>query len=294
VDGHDALKILNSGENFGVKRAGKILAIEAKAPLTSTDTIFYNMSNLARRTYQLRFAPENLQSTGLQAFLIDNFLKTETLVSLSDSSFVDISVTSNAASSAANRFMMVFRQMASLPVTVTSVTAIAKNSGNQIEWKVENENDIQQYDVEKSTDGTHFFQIAVVNAKNTGTGNYNSTDVNIASGTNYYRIKVVNVDGKISYTQVVKVVNGKITSSISVYPNPIKDAIVHLQLNNQPPGIYKIKLYNSMGQMLISKNIAHAGGSSEENINCINLPKGIYQLKVKKPNEDENIVKFVY
>ncbi len=209
VDGNDALKILNSGENFGVKRAGKILSIEAKAPVTSADTIFYNMSNLAKRTYQLRFAPQNMESTGLQAFLIDNFLNTETPVSLTDSSFINITVTSNAASAAAGRFELVFRQMAALPVTVKSVTAVHKNSDNIVEWNVENENGIQQYEVEKSTDGNHFSQMAVVNAKNSGTGNYIATDRDVTAGTYYYRIKIVSVDGKISYTQTVKVISSK-------------------------------------------------------------------------------------
>jgi hypothetical protein len=67
-----------------------------------------------------------------------------------------------------------------------------------------------------------------------------------------------------------------------------------LQLTNQPAGIYKIKLYNSVGQVLLSKSIAHVEGNSEETINCANLPKGIYQLKVNEPDGNEDVVKFVY
>lgn len=291
LDKNDAIKIANSGENFGVKTNGKLLSIEARAPLSDGDTLYYSMSILAKRTYQLRFAPENLQSTGLQAFLIDNFLNTETPVGLTDSSFINISVTSNAASSAAGRFNVVFRQMNALPVTITSVTASAKNSENIIQWNVENESGIQQYEVEKSTDGNHFNQMAIVAAKNNGANNYNDTDANVTGASNYYRIKIVSLDGKASYTQVVKVTNAGATGSISVFPNPIKDGIIHLELNNQPSGIYKIKLYNSIGQVIVSQNISHTEGSSKEIINCQNLSKGIYQLEVNKPDGKVEVIK---
>ncbi len=59
---NDAEKIMNVGENFGLMRNGSILAVEAHEPVKATDTIFYNMNNLRRQPYQLRFAPVNMGS----------------------------------------------------------------------------------------------------------------------------------------------------------------------------------------------------------------------------------------
>ncbi|MGN6298834.1 MAG: T9SS type A sorting domain-containing protein [Ginsengibacter sp.] len=291
IDGNDALKIVNSGENFAVKREGKLLAIEAKSPLSAEDTIYYNISNLNRTTYQLSFAPENMKATGLQAFLLDKFLGTETPVSLTDSTSINITVSTNSASAAPDRFKVVFRQMSALPVIITSITATAKNPDNIIQWGVANESGVKEYEVEKSADGNQFDLIQVVKAVNSLKGNYEVTDKNVNSGTNYYRIKIVSVDGKETYTQIVKAINGKQQGTISIYPNPINDDVIHLQLNNQPPGIYKIKLYNAAGQLLISKNISYAGGSSAQNIKCDNLPKGIYQLQINKPDGNEHVAK---
>ena len=294
IDGNDAIKIANAGENFAVKREGKLLAIEAKSPLSADDTIYYNISNLNRTTYQLSFAPENMDATGMEAILIDKFLNTETPVSLIDSTSINVTVTTNSASAASDRFKLIFRQMSALPITITSVTAAAKGIDNRVQWTVANESGIKEYEIEKSADGNQFNQIQVVKAVNSVKGNYEVTDKNVNSGTNYYRIKIVSVDGKETYTQVVKVINRKQQGTISVYPNPINGDVIHLQLNNQPSGIYKIKLYNSAGQVLISKNISHSEGSSEEDIKCDNLPKGIYQLKIMKPDGNEHVEKFVY
>ena len=180
---------MNSGENFGLKRDGKVLAVEAKAPVTAADTIFYNMSSMQQKTYQLRIVPVNMQSDNLQAFLLDQFLNTSTALSLSDTNFVNFSVTSNAASKAANRFSVVFRQMAALPVTLTSVRATLQNNNVLVEWATQNESGILQYEVEKSTDGKNFQAAGITIAQNNGSQNYQWTDSQPTSGNNYYRIK---------------------------------------------------------------------------------------------------------
>jgi len=261
--------------------------------LSAGDTIFYNLTNLSKTTYKLIFAPENMEATGLQGILTDKYLKTETAVSLSDSTIIEVAITSNAGSSAADRFKLVFRQMAALPVSITSVTAIAKNADNIISWTVANESGIRQYEVEKSKDGSQFSQIAVTEAANTVKGNYSITDKNISSGTNYYRIKIVSADGKASYSSVVKVSNESKPGTITVYPNPITGNVIHLELHNQSTGNYQIKLYNAGGQVLFSKGIQHAEGSSGEDIKCDNLPKGVYRLMINTPEGKTEIIQVI-
>jgi uncharacterized repeat protein (TIGR01451 family) len=293
IDGDDALKFLNAGENFGLKRNGKILSIEAKAPVSMFDTLYYNMSNLSQRTYQLRFAPVNMQSAGLQAFLLDKFLNTSTPLSLSDSSFVNVTVTSNAASAASDRFKVVFRQMEAMPVTFISIKAIPENQNILVEWNVENESGILQYQIEKSADGINFLQTGIVSALNKGFVNYEWTDEQPSEGNNYYRVRSVSHDGKINYTQIVKVTMEKIAQKISVYPNPVTDGSIRLQLKNQPPGIYTIGLFNSLGQLISSKKITVTQGIQQESISINNLPAGIYQLKVIKPNGNSEFIKII-
>ena len=295
VDGDDALKIIAEGENFGLKRNGKTLAIEARSPLVNTDTIYYNMSHLAWRTYQLRFAPENMQSSGLEAFLIDKFLNTNTPVSLIDSSFINITVTANAASSTADRFKVVFSPMSALPVTFTSVKAWQKNAGIAVEWKVENESNMQQYEVEKSLDGTNFLKVANVAANNRGAGDYTWLDQKAGSGYNYYRIRSIDGNGQSSLTQIVKVFIGNASQEISIFPNPIANGIINIQLTNQLAGIYNVRVLNSLGQPVLFKQITHSEGSGAKTITLNNsLTRGIYQVEITKPGGDVKIIKVMY
>lgn len=293
IDGQDMIKIANSGENFSVKSQGNLLAIEAKNMLSANDTIYYNMSNLSKTNYQLVFAPENLETAAMQAYLVDKYLQTETPVSLTDTTIVPVTVNTNAASSAADRFKIVFRQMGPLPVTITSVTAVSKDKSNLVQWTVANETGIREYETEKSSDGNQFTQIGVTAAINQPKGSYSITDNNVSGIINYYRIRIISIDGKASYSQVVKVVNGKQPGSFSVYPNPITEDIIHLQMNNQPAGKYQVRLYNAAGQVLLSKEINHAEGSSKEDIKCENLPKGVYQLKIGNSSDSSTIIRVI-
>lgn len=294
IDGNDVIKLSNSGENFGIKSAGKLLIIEAKSQLSGNDTITYNVTNLSKATYKLIFAPENMAATGLQGILIDKYLKTETPVSLRDSTVIEVTTNTNAASSAADRFKLVFRQLAALPVNISSITAVNKEGKNLIHWSVENESGIRQYAVEKSTDGNQFSQMAMVNANHTESGDYISEDSNVNAVINYYRVRIVSKDDKVSYSPVVKVNTGKIIAAIEVTPNPILNGTIHLVFSNEPSGKYTISLSNQLGQVILSKTILHTAESASESISANSISKGIYNLLIVKPDGNKQTVKIIY
>lgn len=118
-------------------------------------------------------------------------------------------------------------------------------------------------------------------ANNNADVSYNLFDKDPLAGDNFYRIKGVDKSGEIKYTSVVnvKIENGK--AAIVVYPNPVVDRTISLQLNNQPKGIYSVQLLNGLGQQLILKTIAHPGGSATQTIRLDALvSKGVYQLHI--------------
>jgi hypothetical protein len=298
VDGDDALKLANSGENFGLKREGKLLVIEAKAPVTMADTIFYTMTGMKRQTYQLRITPVNMQSENLQPFLVDNFLKTSTALNLSDTNFINFSVTSAALSSAANRFSIVFRQMSTLPVTLTSIKATLQNNGVLVDWKTESESGILQYEVQKSSNGisfeTSYKTSSSITSLNAASTNYTWFDSQVPGGSYYYRIKTTGIDGHINYSKVVKVSLEKIISHIAVAPNPVADGKINLIFGDAPTGNYNISLTNHLGQVVLSKRILHTAWGASEIISDYSLARGAYNLLIIKPDGSKESLKIIY
>ncbi len=117
IDADDADKFANGGENFGLIRDDRPLAVEARRPVQKNDTVFYNMGNLRKQAYQLRFGPKSMQP-GLKAFLVDQFLHSKTAISLNDSSSVNFSINDNPASAAAGRFYVIFNYKRVNPLIV--------------------------------------------------------------------------------------------------------------------------------------------------------------------------------
>ena len=297
VDDLDAIKQTNTSENLSVKTSGKLLVIERRHTITDKDTVFLNLTGVSARKYRFEFLADELYHPGLSAFLLDNYLHTSTPLYIDGTTDVDFSVSSVAASSAANRFMIVFSQLGTLPVTFTSVKAYSKDKDINVQWSVDNEMNMKQYETEKSTDGSRFTNLFVTAATANGghSASYLATDTHPVQGYNYYRIKSVDINGKAAYSNIVKVMMGSDKQEISIYPNPVVNGIINLQLSNQPQGNYGLRLLNKSGQLIIQKQIQHAGGSSTETIPLAKyLPRGIYQLEVTKPGGTILIINVVY
>ena len=295
IDRYDARKIMNSANNLAIKTSGINLVVERRAPLTEQDTIQYNMSSMARQSYRLEFKAQGLSSENLEGFVEDTYLNTRTPMNMEGTTNVDFAVTSDKASYAANRFRIVFKTAVVLPVELVSLNAIQKDEAIEVKWKVENENAVKQYVVEKATDGVSFKQAGIVAAANNGAGSYQWLDDKAAPGDNYYRIRIEEQTGKISYSEVVKVMIPFGKPSIGIYPNPITDGIVHLQLVNQPKGRYGLRLLNPLGQTIIAKQVEHAGGNATEDIKWdYHLAHGVYQLQVLRPDGKTQVIKVMY
>ncbi|HEY5464153.1 MAG TPA: T9SS type A sorting domain-containing protein [Hanamia sp.] len=288
IDKDDALKLNNSGENIGIKRDGKILAVEARQSLQGADTIFFHLSNLTKQKYQLMFVAQNMLN-GFEAFLYDQYLKKETAVSLSDTTFADFLVTDDATSAMTDRFMIVFRQ---LSVSFVSINAFQKNENVFVEWKVENENNLKHYVIEHSVDGIHFSEKAIIEGDSNCKGEYSFGDLNTVGGINYYRICGLGNDGKITYSTIVKVFIGSTIPQLSVYPNPLQGDHINLQFLHQPAGTYQLRLLNSSGQLIMKKEMNHQNGNNTETIQLNNsMAHGVYQLEIIKPDGQKNVIK---
>ena len=198
-----------------------MLAIERKHTITQNDTIFLNLTGVRVQQYRFVFNAENLDPR-MEAFLEDSYLNTRTPVNMSGSTEVNFSMVNIPGSYAADRFRIVFAPLKALPVTFTSIKAYRQDKNINVEWRVENEMNVKQYEVEKSIDGTHFTTMTIQAATANGGGSavYVAADVKPVEGYNYYRVKSVDINGKTEYTTVVKVLMGTIKQDITIYPEP--------------------------------------------------------------------------
>jgi len=127
----DAEKMINSGENFAINSNSKLLAVEARQAVNSSDTIHYFINHLRAADYRLEFQPMNMIGSALTPYLVDRHANNITPLSVSASTIYDFNVSNVAGTYASNRFYLIFRPAAPLPVRFTQIQAkrISDHSG---------------------------------------------------------------------------------------------------------------------------------------------------------------------
>ncbi len=283
----DAAKVSGSYESMFTTESGKSMSINKRSLPNNDDTVHMRINGMNVRNYTLAFSLRNFETMGVMAFLKDNYSGIE--MPIYDGLEIPFNTTSVAASKAADRFAIIFKQSGTLPVDVTNVKAYRKNAEVEVEWTAENETNAKEYQVEKSINGTSFHAIGTVKAASGLWNLYKFTDAKPVDGYNYYRIKVIAKTGAFKYTNVVRVLVGK-ESNIAVYPNPVKNKVMAVELNNVKPGEYTLVLNNNLGQLVYTTKIAVNTTSHTQTVRLPQLlQNGIYNLSIASGAEQKNI-----
>ena len=161
-----------------------------------------------------------------------------------------------------------------MPLTLLSFAAQKTTRGAKLVWQTTNEIGVNRFEVEKSTDGRGFVKIASLMPKNaTGTNDYFLLDAAF-SGTAYYRLKTIDDDGKTKWSNVVKL-DGKATTTLSVYPNPVVNIIAIMHGAAADGAV--IELFSANGELM--KRLPVAKGASKTGVSTTGLAAGTYVLR---------------
>jgi hypothetical protein len=293
IDNYDGLKSNNFADNIAILKGGKRLVVEQRGAIVSADTVFFGISQMRQANFKLQFKLVEMDAT-LFARLEDKFTGINTVLTINGDTEYPFTVTADAASSAADRFRLVFLPLGSgpLPVNFVNIKAIPQAGNVAVSWETGSELNVERYEIEKSANGREFAKVATQSA--TGNGVYNWLDVNVAAGTQWYRIKAIDRSGQFKYSAIVKINANRNGSGITVWPNPVKGNDITLQLSNEAAGRYNIRLTNAAGQIILTRNIQHAGGSASQSISLSSQAiAGVYQLEIVAPNGNRKSQKLI-
>ncbi|MFM2358094.1 MAG: hypothetical protein RLY16_86 [Bacteroidota bacterium] len=294
IDEMDATKLYNSGtESISLVRNDKNYSIERRDFFNSTDTIFIQLGNMAARRYKLEINPINFNSSKYSAIVEDLFLGTNTALNFDSTTYINFTI---AAGYNPNRFRIVFKSLqpitAVLPVTITKIQAFKVQQQVKVEWNVENQINLSQYIIERSADGKNFQPMTTVSANNQRTAtNYQTLDAKPFSGNNYYRLKMVDLDGSFKFSAIVKVNATSIEAPISIYPNPVVNHTMQINMPAQAAGKYQVQVYNLNGEKISSSVINHQGGVSVYPVSVNqSVPAGMYKVEISNQEGRQQVI----
>lgn len=177
------------------------------------------------------------------------------------------------------------------PVTLLSFDGWEVNNMHELEWVTANEANTSHFDVEHSMDSFLFGKIGEKEAAGNSltTQTYNFTNEQPQLGNNYYRLKIVDIDGSFNYSNIVHLFYTP-TTYFAVYPNPFKEKII-VEAGGIVRGTTTFELYDAAGRLIQSEQWNQTGNFKHE-INVGELAKGTYIYKILN-GKDESKGKLV-
>lgn len=171
-----------------------------------------------------------------------------------------------------------------LPVDLLNFQATVKDKSASLNWVTTNHYNFSHFVIEKSTDAKHFSEAAILFAETSSSveNSFYYKD-NLKNGTStvyYYRLKMVDVDGKYSYSEIRMVrLSSEINKmKISTFPNPVVNEVrvqVPEEWQNKKV-VYEI--YTTAGVLL--QRYQNNQATQIQSLNVQQLSNGNYIVRV--------------
>jgi hypothetical protein len=182
-----------------------------------------------------------------------------------------------------------------LPILLVDFRGVRNEKTNKLSWRTTDEINFSHFEVERSIDGANYERIQVLNSRGSNSA-YETSEV-IDGQTFYYRLKMVDNDGKFKYSATIVLKdNGSSIVLNSVKPNPFRDNInISLFLNKEQD--VKIMLVDMAGR-IVGTSVQHGiQGNNLFDLNSLGqVSPGLYSLKIiaNGSSYQEKMVKSAY
>lgn len=168
-----------------------------------------------------------------------------------------------------------------LPISINYFTGTKQNSNHLLNWKVTcNSTPSVTMLMERSSDGRNYNSIYSINATALQCQQpFTYTDAQPAAGINYYRLKMTDADGKITYSTVVSLINAaKGFDVLNIAPNPIVNGRFNLNISAAQNAGMNMLITDMQGRVLQQQSVNLVAGFNSIPVNVTTLAAGTYQV----------------
>lgn len=165
---------------------------------------------------------------------------------------------------------------APLPVTLESFSGKNAGSVNNLSWQTAEEKNFSHFELLRSADGKDFSKLTTINATGNASGSsYAYTDERPFEGKNFYRLNMVDADGRARLSDVVELsVKSGSGLAVSIHPNPVAQQL-HININGKMDGKGQIQVLDITGKVLQSVPVSNSSIS----VDMSQLPAGTYMIR---------------
>jgi N-acetylneuraminic acid mutarotase len=172
-----------------------------------------------------------------------------------------------------------------LPLTLLNFSATAIQKDVLLNWQTTQQINTAYFIIEHSINGINFSKLGLVSAGNNSSiiSNYSFTHNQPFAGNNFYRLKIIDIDGRYNYSKTIEVsMNG--IKKLQIFPNPAKD-ILFVQASGENENAIA-QIFDMSGRKVKEQKIK-LNGNVSFSISLKNISKGTYTLVLQKENTTE-------
>jgi hypothetical protein len=170
-----------------------------------------------------------------------------------------------------------------LPVKLLSFDAVKEsNEKILVKWEMSNYADrTAKFEIEKAGTDKIFKSIGILNGSATNRF-YDFYDNDLKNGINYYRLKITDVNGAVSYSQTAVVISEKNEFLLNkVLPNPVKvNMVLHITAGGAGP--IELQIVDIQGKIIRKWSQALVEGNNFISVQQIGIPGGLYFVTGRK------------
>jgi hypothetical protein len=174
-----------------------------------------------------------------------------------------------------------------LPVKLFGFTAARKDKVNLLQWSIDKQVNFSHFELERSENGRDFITISKIGFAGS---EYSYQDKNFNPTINYYRLKMVDNDGKYEYSPVRRL-NNQAAIDISVYPNPAKETL-HLRIEAIAEKRLQLQVLSADGKSLQTQKLVVSAGVSITTLNVSALQSGRYFIRISDGETEMPVLNF--
>ncbi len=179
-----------------------------------------------------------------------------------------------------------------LPATFLKYNATYSNNNTLVTWSTAKEVQVSEYEIDRSADGSVFTSLGDVNPNNgSGVYSYQFTDNHPPKGWSYYKIVIIDQDGKKQYSPVFKAFDNP--GGLAVTKVISQPAQVILELQNSTAQNAGLQVLSSTGMLVQKASKYIDAGSSNLTINTLSLGAGIYYIRLTTATGQSVITSFI-
>ena len=170
-----------------------------------------------------------------------------------------------------------------LPVKLTYFNGFKENNKVILNWESTEELNLKQYSIEQQSKQTgSWITKAIISPKGGGAvTKYSQLEVPFTDGSNYaiYRLKMTDVDGKITYSPIVRIKLDKSAAALNVQSNPVINNQLKFMLSGLPVNKRAaVAIIDFSGRVVLKTTAFTVINNS---IDVTKLTAGIYKLVVQ-------------